>query len=116
MLHYTLYVLFAPVLVTKLSTVTYLLIVQLVKLPKNLPRGWAEGSFEALTAGLHSERASEEEAVEGLSSAGVSLSSFSGIITTWTVYHPGYSMLLFLRCPFVTSQLLLCSYVQSSHQ
>ena len=42
-----------------------MLIVQLVKLPENPPRDWAEGSPEALIRGLLSE---VEEATEGINS------------------------------------------------
>ena len=51
-----------------------MLIVQLVKLPENPPRDWAEGLLEALTAGLHSKEASVEEAMEGRNSVEASLS------------------------------------------
>ena len=60
------YVLFVPVHIA-VSLQRKMLIVHMVKLPEILPRDWPEGSFEALTAGLHSEGASVEEALEGLS-------------------------------------------------
>ena len=60
-----------------------MLIVQLVKLPENPPRDWAEGSPEAPIRGLLSE---VEEATKGINSE--EAESFTGSLYCWDNLSP----------------------------